>query len=63
MTDCETEGAGSIPDGIATVSALIGRLPKNHKRFFAKTFYGSSGRIHLEPKRVYLDPLKVPAEH
>ena len=45
MTDCETEGAGSILDEIANVFDLIHRLPKNHKRFFAKTFYGSSEKV------------------
>ena len=58
VTDCKSEGAGSIPDGIANVIALMSRLPKNHKRFFARTFYGSSERV-LE---FYLEPIKVPAE-
>ena len=64
VTDCKTEGAGLIPDGIATVFALIRRLPKNHKRFFARTFYGSSGRVPPRTifKGFYLEPLKVPAE-
>ena len=64
MTDSKTEGAGSIPDVIVTVFALIHRLPKNYKRLFARTFNGSSGRV--PPKTIskgfYLEPLKVPAE-
>ena len=51
---------GSIPDGITTVFALIRRLPKNHKNFFARTFYGSSGR--LLPRTVSKEPLMVLAE-
>ena len=45
IMDLKTEDAGSIPDGIINVFALIHRLPRNHKRFLAKTFYGSPGRI------------------
>ena len=64
MIDSKTEGAGSISDGIANVFALIHRLPKNHKKFFSKTFYGSSGNIpsRISSKAFYLEPLKVPAE-
>ena len=64
VTVCKAEGEGSIPDGIATVFALIRRLPKNHKRFFAKTFYGSFGRVppRTISKQFYLEPLKVPSE-
>ena len=61
-TDCKTEGAGSIPDGITTVFSLIRRLPKNHKRFFTRSFYGSSGRVppRAISKGLYLEPLRVP---
>ena len=64
VMDCKTEGAVSIPDGLATVFASIRRLPKNHSRFFAITFYGSSGRVppRTISKGFYLEPLKVPAE-
>ena len=64
VTDCKAERAGSIPDVIATVFALMRRLTKNHKRFFARNFYGSSGMVSLRTisKGFYLEPLKVPAE-
>ena len=64
VTDCKTEGAGSIPDETAIVFALLRRLPKNHKRFLAGTFYGSSGRVlpRIVSKGFYLEHLKVPAE-
>ena len=63
VTDCKTEGSGSIPGGIYCF-ALIHRLPKNHKRFFARSFYGPSGRVlpWIISKGFYLEPLKVPAE-
>ena len=60
MTDCKAEGAGSIPDGIVNVFALIHQLPKNHTRFFARTFYGSSEKV--PPGGFYLEPLKIPVE-
>ena len=64
MTDCKTESGGSIPDGIATVFYLIHRLPKNHKMFYVRTFYGSSGGVppRIISKGFYLEPLKAPAE-
>ena len=45
ITDCKTEGADLIPDGLANVFDLIYQLSKNHKRFFARTYYGSSERV------------------
>ena len=59
------EGAGLIPDGLANVFYLIHRLPKNHKWFFVKTSYDFSGRgpPTTRSKALYLEPLKVPAEH
>ena len=64
VTDCKTEGAGSIPDGIATVYALLRRLAKHHWRFFARTLYGSLERV--PPRTIsqgfYPETLKVPAE-
>ena len=64
MTDCKPEAAGSIPDEIANIFVLRHRLLKNHTRFFARIFYGSSGRV--SPRTIskggYLEPLKVPAE-
>ena len=64
VTDCKAEGEGAIPEGIATVFASIRRLPKNHKRFFARTFYDSSRRVPLRTisKGFYLEPLEVPAD-
>ena len=64
MTDCKPEGAGWMPDEIANISALIHWYPKNHKRFFAITFYGSSGRAppRIISKGFDLEPLRVPAE-
>ena len=64
MTDCKPKGAGSIPDGIANVFALVHWLPKHHKKFLARTFYGSSGRVSPRTisKGFHLEPLKVPAE-
>ena len=64
VTDCKTEGAGSIPDGIAAVFALIRPLLKNLKRFFTRTFYGFSGRVppRTISKGFHLESLKVPAE-
>ena len=60
MTDCDTKDAGSIPDIIANVFALIHRLPKNHKRFFASPFSGSLGKDPPRPisKGFYLESLK-----
>ena len=62
--DYKKEGAGSIPDGMVTVFGLIRLLPKNYKRFFARTFYGSLGRAppRTISKGFYLEPLKVLAE-
>ena len=59
--DCKSEGAGSIPDGIVSVFALMRRLLKNHKSFFARHFYGSLGRVppRTISKGFYLEPLKV----
>ena len=64
VTDCKREGAGSIHDAITTAFALIHQLPKNLKRFFAKTFYGYLGRVppRIISKGFYLEPLKIPAE-
>ena len=65
ITDCETEGVGSIPDWIAKVFALITNYQlKNHKRFFAGTFYGSSKKVPPGTcsRGVYLEPLKDPVE-
>ena len=64
MTDCKPEGVGSIPDVIANVFAFIHRLPKNHIRFHARTFYGSSERVppRTISKEFNVEPLRVPAE-
>ena len=64
MTNYKPEGASLIPDGLANDFALIHRLPKNLKRFFAGTFNGSSERVppRTISKGFYLEPLKVPAE-
>ena len=64
MTVYKPEGAGSIPDEIANVFALMRQLPNNLISFFARTFYRSSGRVPSKTisKRFHLEPLKVPAE-
>ena len=64
MTDCETEGASSIPDEIANVFALIHRLPKNHRKIFARVFYGSTEKLPPATSSTgfYLEPIKVPSE-
>ena len=65
MLDCKIENPVSIFDRVTNDFALRSQLLKNHTRFFARTFYGSSGK---EPprtiyKELYLEPLKLPAEH
>ena len=55
VTVYKTEGAGSIPDGIATAFALILRLPKNNKSSLQEPFMVLQEGFHLES-------LKVPAE-
>ena len=55
VTDCKTEGAGSIPVVIATVVALYANYQRAIKGSLQEPFKVLQEGFHLEP-------LKVPAE-
>ena len=47
--DCKTEGAGSIPDGIATVFALYADYQRTIKGSLQEPFKILQEGFHLEP--------------
>ena len=49
VTDCKTEGAGSIPDGIATVFALCADSQRTIKGSLQEPFKVLQEGFHLEP--------------
>ena len=49
VTDCKTEVAGSIPDGVATAFALYADNQRTIKGSLQEPFKVFQGGFHLEP--------------